>query len=150
MDNRPHTDVTTSAPDDENAYLVTARDLIDRGLSPIWLRGKRPFENEWQRIENKIALELEQSYKSGYNIGIRCGKWSCPKAGHGLVLDDVDVYDCEYAQAAYDKLDEITGRATGANVNSGSMNGGRHYWYACPLNTLPKPTPKHIAKSHLH
>lgn len=149
MDNRPHTDVTTSAPDDENAYLVTARDLIDRGLSPIWLRGKRPFENEWQRIENKIALELEQSYKSGYNIGIRCGKWSCPKAGHGLVLVDVDVYDCEYAQAAYDKLDELTGGATGAYVNSGSMKGGRHYWYACPLNKLPKASRKVIAKSDI-
>jgi len=149
MDNRTHTDVTTSAPGGENTYLVTARDLIDRGLSPIWLRGKRPFENEWQRIENKSALELEQSYKSGYNIGIRCGKWSCPKAGHGLVLVDVDVYDREYAQAAYDKLAELTGGATGAYVNSGSRKGGRHYWYACPLNKLPKASRKVIAKSNI-
>ena len=147
MDNRTHMDVTTSVPGGENTYLATVRDLIGRGLSPIWLRGKRPFEKNWQRIENKSALELKQSYAAGYNIGIRCGKWSCPKAGHGLVLVDVDVYDREYAQAAYDKLAELIGGATGAYVNSGSRKGGRHYWYSCPLDKLPKASRKVIAKS---
>jgi len=149
MDNRTHTDVTTSVSGGENKHIVTVKDLINRGLSPIWLNGKRPFEKDWQKIENKSALELKQSYKSGYNIGIRCGKWSCPKAGHGLVLVDVDVYAHEYAPAAYDKLAELTGGATGAYVISGSRKGGRHYWYACPMDKLPTASRKVIAKSDI-
>jgi hypothetical protein len=147
MENRIHTDATTSAPEGGNTALATALDLIDKGFSPIWLTGKRPLEKGWQKIKNKSATELQQSYAPGYNLGVRCGKWSCPKAGHGLVLVDVDVYDREYAQAAYDKLAELTGGSTGAYVNSGSRRGGRHYWYACPLDKLPNASRKVIAKS---
>lgn len=147
MENSTHKDVVNSTPESKNVILTTALGLIDKGFSPIFLNGKRPFEKGWQEIENKSATELQQSYVYGNNIGIRCGKWSCPKPGHGLLLVDVDVYDRKYAQEAYDKLAELTGGVTGAYVNSGSRKGGRHYWYACPFDRLPNASRKVIAKS---
>jgi Bifunctional DNA primase/polymerase, N-terminal len=147
MDNANHTDVTNSTPDGAKTILATASGLIDRGYSPILLNGKRPYETGWQKAENKTAVALQQSYVPGNNLGIRCGKWSCPKPGHGLVVVDVDVYDRESTQEAYDKLAELTGGATGAHVISGSRKGGHHDWYACPLDKLPSGARKVIAKS---
>ena len=92
-----HTDVITSTPDGQKTTLATALELVDKGFSPVWLRGKGPFENDWQKKENKSAAQLQQSYMPGYNLSIRCGKRSCPKPGYGLIVVDVDVYDQQYA-----------------------------------------------------
>jgi hypothetical protein len=98
MDNANHPDEVTSTPDDDEMMLATALVLCKKGLSPIWLRGKSPFESDWQIKETKSVDELRQSYVHGYNLGIRCGKWSHPKPGYGLVVVDVDVNDSAYAQ----------------------------------------------------
>jgi hypothetical protein len=147
MDNANLPDGIASTPDGDKQILATALVLAKKGLSPTWLRGKSPFEKDWQNKGDKSADELRQSYVPGYNLGIRCGKWSCPKPGYGLVVVDVDVYDPAYAQEAYEKLTELTGGAAGAYVISGSRRGGRHCWYACPLDKLPTGSRKVLAKS---
>ena len=127
-----------------------AINLRNEGLSPIWLRDKRPLERNWQNLPVKSPKELERAYAPGNNLGIRCGKWSKPKPNHGLLIVDIDIYHEDYAQDAYNKLAELADGECGPYVISGSRKGGRHYWYTCPLDQLPDCSRRVVAQADTH
>ena len=51
--------------------------------------------------------DLQATYRPRYNLGIRCGSWSHPRPGHGLVVVDIDVKSQDAACEAF----ELLGRA---------------------------------------
>lgn len=139
--------VHSIAPDTLQNVFDTALKFHELGYSPIWLMGKKPFVNGWNQLPNHSSESLRTSFKPGYNLGVRCGQWSSPKPGTGLVVVDVDVADTQYIDAAYAKLDELTGGVHGRGVVTGSRKGGHHYWYGCPIDRLPLSARTVIAKS---
>jgi Bifunctional DNA primase/polymerase, N-terminal len=122
------------------AILDTALELWAQGYAPQWLRprSKVPIDRKWS-VAPLMSLEaLRVSYRPTYNVGIRCGQYSTPMPGMGLVVIDTDVKVAAYAPEAHKVLSELLeGNTAGPAVRSGRGNGSRHDWRACPLNRLP-------------
>lgn len=120
--------------------LVAAIMLAQRGYAVHWVRQRRkaPMADGWSTAPVATVTDLRQTYKSGYNVGVRCGHWSQPLPGHGLVIIDVDIHRAEASAAALSALTALCeDTAHVPTVLSGSGLGGRHLWYACPLDSLP-------------
>jgi hypothetical protein len=79
--------------------------------------------------------ELRQSYRLGYNLGVRAGKWSVLEPEFGLVILDVDLRDPLEADACYGAVERLLGYRS-LNVASGRGLGG-HIYMKCPLEKLP-------------
>jgi hypothetical protein len=119
----------------ENAIM-----LAQRGYAVHWVRprSKAPIASGWPTVPVATLRELRQTYQPGYNVGVRCGRWSKPLPAHGLVVLDVDIRRADAYSAAISALAAlIEATAHGPTVLSGSGMGGRHLWYACPLERLP-------------
>jgi hypothetical protein len=119
----------------ENAIMLT-----QRGYAVHWVRprSKAPIANGWSTAPAATVTELRQSWRPGYNLGVRCGHWSKPLPEHGLVIIDVDIHRADAASAVDDALAGlIEDTAHVPTVLSGSGMGGRHLWYACPVDALP-------------
>jgi hypothetical protein len=84
------------------------------------------------------VTDLSQTYKAGYNVGVRCGHWSRPLPGHGLVVLDVDIRSPEATGPALAAVETLLDDTLPVpTVLSGSGNGSRHLWFACPVEALP-------------
>jgi hypothetical protein len=79
--------------------------------------------------------ELRQSYRLGYNLGVRVGKWSVLEPECGLVVLDVDLRDPLASDTCYGAVEGILGHSQ-LNVASGRGLGG-HIYLKCPLEKLP-------------
>src|SRR5688572_12383124 len=75
--------------------LDAALSLQAAGYAVLWVRrgGKAPIAREWQEAPIADEATLRRSYRRGYNLGVRCGHWSQPAPGHGLVILDLDIKD---------------------------------------------------------
>jgi len=122
------------------SVLGAAIMLAQRGYAPHWLRSrsKAPIAEGWSTAPVATVTSLRQTYHPGYNVGVRCGHWSQPLPGHGLVIIDVDIHRADAPTAALSALAALCGdTAPVPTVLSGSGMGGRHLWYVCPLDRLP-------------
>jgi hypothetical protein len=120
--------------------LTAGLSLARRGFAIHWLRprSKAPVAQGWANGPVADIAILRQTYRSGYNVGARCGRYSTPAPGRGLVVIDTDVKVAAFASEAFKVLTELLGGNTaGAAVRSGRGNGSRHDWRACPQDRLP-------------
>lgn len=117
----------------------TALTLCERGFAVHWLmpREKRPIDAGWVDAPIKSTAELERSYRDGYNVGFRPGKWSVVDDGEIIVLD-VDIRGGEsFAEEAYTVANSVLGGAFEPQVKSGS-GVGRHQYLRVPIGSSPE------------
>ncbi len=81
-------------------------------------------------------IQCFPSYRTGYNVGFRPGKWSIVD-GHEIVVLDIDIRGGEfYAGEAYVVADTILGGKYEPHVLTGS-GVGRHQYLRVPKDTSP-------------
>jgi hypothetical protein len=127
--------------------LSTALGLCNLGLAVHWdqPRSKKPIAAEWSTIAALTAEKLTASYRPGYNVGVRLGRWSRPYPGCGLIAVDIDIKEpdakCEPFEVLYRWYDgEIFQVISGSGI-------GQHWYFACPLDDLPVLANAVLAKS---
>lgn len=128
-------DVYTSTP----RMLAEAIRLSDLGYAVHWLKPakKEPIGNRWQLVAVMDVDALRASYRLGQNVGIRCGRWSHPKPGYGLVILDLDAVDAQAAQECYAAAEGLFGELDRfPTVRSGSGHG-LHLYAVVDLACLP-------------
>ncbi len=122
--------------------LKAAKRLAKQGFSVIWLRerSKAPVGNNWSKKPTKSPEELEDSYRDGYNVGVRLGKPS-QIGDYYLCVIDVDIRDPEYRQEAIRQVEKLLGVRVNEfpTVISGSENGSFHLY---ALTESPHPSRK--------
>lgn len=131
-----------TAPAQQPNLFQAINRLWPVGLDLIWLRerGKAPVQHQWTTQDRKTLSELKQSWRQGYNLGIRLGVRSVLREGVCCVGVDMDVRSDEArhfqeAYAAVEELLEDPGRYP--TVLSGRGNGSRHYYAAVEIERLP-------------
>jgi hypothetical protein len=114
----------------EGALLAQAA-----GFAVHYQRGKRAFEPCWSTSPPKIAEELRQDYRDGYNIGFRTGDWSKLDGWPVVVLDaDICSDDPAHREATREAWRELVGDMK-PTVKTGG--GGAHLCLRCPPDKLP-------------
>jgi len=122
-----------------NTTLKTALALREMGFAIHWLvqREKSPIGEGWVDAPMPSITELEKSYRIGYNVGFRPGKWSVVE-GKEVVVLDVDIRGGKaFAEEAYAVADSVHGGAFNPDVKSGS-GVGRHQYLLMPIGTSPE------------
>ena len=126
---------------DQQDLFESIRPLVKAGLALQWLhqRSKRPIGNEWASKPVASFEDLRRTYRDGYNVGVRLGKWS-NVGGNFLHVVDMDVrnpeLESEVIQTLRDILPELDLDAC-PTVISGSGGASRHYYFttARPFNS---------------
>lgn len=116
----------------------TALKLREMGFAIHWLvpREKRPVDCGWVDAPVASIKQLEASYRKGYNVGFRPGKFSVVEGKEVIVLD-IDVRGGKpFADEAYAVADSVLGGAFNPQVQSGS-GSGRHQYLLVPKGTSP-------------
>lgn len=117
--------------------LKEAVRLRELGFAIHWLvpGEKRPIEAGWADAPVMTPDALRQSYRPGYNVGFRPGKWSIVD-GREICVLDVDVRGGPaFADEAYSAAAAMLGSGQ-FDVISGS-GVGRHRFIGFPLGTSP-------------
>ena len=52
---------------------------------------EKALDEGWSTRPTFTAAMLTQTWRPHYNVGVRCGHWSCPQPGMGLVVLDIDI-----------------------------------------------------------
>lgn len=118
--------------------LKEALRLRQLGFAIHWLMPgeKRPLESGWADAPIKSAEDLKKSYRPGYNVGFRPGKWSIVK-GREICVLDIDIRGgAAFAEEAYSAAAAMLGDKS-FDVVSGS-GVGRHRYLAFPIGASPK------------
>lgn len=119
-------------PDELDSYI---RAYCELGFSLVWLKKgqKSPFERDWTRKETKTYDELASTYKTGFNIGVRLGKWS-RNDNENLYLYGIDV-DIRDENKKYEAKEALKTAFPGINfedmwaVKSGSGGPSVHFYF---------------------
>ena len=122
-----------------NTTLKAALALREMGFAVHWLvpKTKRPIEAGWAEAPIKSASDLEATYRDGYNVGFRPGKWSVVE-GKEVVVLDIDIRGGKaFAEEAYAVADSVLAGAFDPQVKSGS-GWGRHQYLVMPIGTSPE------------
>lgn len=117
--------------------LKEAQRLLKQGWAVQWLghASKVPIATGWAQAPVMTAAELRASYRPGYNLGFRPGKWSVVN-GQELVVLDVDIRGGPaFAEEAYAAARQLLD-GKGFSVESGSIVG-RHAMLLVPIGTSP-------------
>ena len=130
--------------------LHTALSMCEMGFSMQWCapKAKRPIEPEWTTRPNKTMKELEATYRPGFNLGFRPGKFSVVD-GQEVCVFDVDVkggarFQAEAVAAAQNVVDFVP-----PTVISGS-GLGQHYYVRFRVGTSPNCARTVLRASDLH
>ncbi len=118
--------------------LMEALRLCEMGFAVHWLRpnSKIPVADAWASARVMTAAELESSYRPGFNLGFRPGKWSVVE-GREICALDIDIRGGEaYAAEAYAAAACMLGGKLEANVVTGS-GVGRHQYLRFPVGQSP-------------
>ena len=114
-----------------DGVLASVQPLLDAGVSLHWLRerSKAPVEEKWAAADTKTVEQLRNSYRPGFNIGLRPGKWSKTPGGYVHVID-LDIRRPEKAEEAWAELLELLPSARSLpTVQSGSGGESRHIYF---------------------
>lgn len=113
-------------------FLQAALELQEQGVSVHYLkkRSKAPIEDSWSTAPTNDAERLERTYRPGYNIGIRLGKFS-ESDGRFLHVIDMDVRKPGGEKAALAELKRLFGSSNSefVPVKSGSGGASRHFYF---------------------
>jgi hypothetical protein len=118
-------------------FLKEALRLRKMGFAVHWLQpaSKAPLASGWATGPVMTEAELKNSYRPGYNLGFRPGKWSVVK-GQEVVVLDIDVRGGPaFADEAYAAAKQMLG-GKNFSVESGSIVG-RHVMLFMPIGTSP-------------
>lgn len=121
-----------------NFMLKTAVALRDIGFAVHWVvpKEKRPVDTGWVDAPLQSIADLERSYRDGYNLGFRPGKWSVVDGAEIVVLD-VDIRGGRaFADEAYAVANSVLNGDFDPQVKSGS-GYGRHQYLRMPLGSSP-------------
>lgn len=116
---------------DENPMLSAAIPLIEAGIAVHWLHrnSKAPVGDDWQNAPVHTLESLRETYRRGYNIGVRPGEFSKTAFGY-LHLIDVDIRDAGQAAEAWAIVLALWPDAREAPfVLSGSGGESRHLYF---------------------
>lgn len=122
------------------SVLETALKLAEQGYAVHYLRSrsKVPIAAGWSTAPVATIDKLRATYRTQYNVGVRCGRWSQPVPGQGVIVLDVDIDASVHKTSALDVLENLLPDSLTIPVGlSGSGNGSRHLWFTCPNDTLP-------------
>lgn len=111
--------------------LAEALRLAETGAAVHWLRkrSKAPIEKAWAKAPVNTADDLEDTFRDGYNVGVRLGQFS-EVDGLFLHVLDLDVRTDRYAQEALDALHDLVGDTRDFGVvRSGSGGESRHFYF---------------------
>lgn len=127
--------------------ITEAIRLCEMGFAIHWLwpRTKIPVDGDWARAPVKSTEQLTASYRPGYNMGFRPGKWSVV-GGKEICVLDVDIrggIDC--VDEAYAAMATLVDRAQ-PTVQTGSIIG-RHVYFGFPIGTSPPIAATTLIKS---
>lgn len=140
----------TRVPSHQKALAMQAVSrLVAMGCALHWLRpqSKAPIAADWAALPVATQADLERTWHPGHGLGVRCGQWSTPRPGHGLIILDIDAKHCPYAHAEpFEFLGRFAWPDGFPQVLSGSILG-QHWWFACPLDRLPPQANTLLAKS---
>lgn len=127
--------------------LACALGYARRGFAVQWARprSKVPNRTQWSTQDVATSEALQHSYRPGYNVSLRCGRWSQTHPGQGFIVVDIDIKDDTYHPEPF----EVLGRFyDGPIVDVLSGSGiGRHWWFTCPLDMLPTKANTVLAQS---
>lgn len=119
-------------------------DQLSQGAKRLWKKGfalhhcrpksKLPVEMKWAKGPRKTWEQLEQSFKPGYNLGVRLGFASRLECGNYLGAIDCDVKSTKKEHLAEMKarLAELGVPHNAPTVLSGRGNGSRHLYVKSP------------------
>lgn len=119
-------------------FLREALRLRKLGFAVHWLRprSKIPVIDGWAAAALMTEQDLVSSYRRGYNLGFRPGKWSVVNGKEICVLD-IDVRGgAKFADEAYAAAASVLGVPLMPNVISGSLIG-RHQYLRVPIGKSP-------------
>lgn len=105
--------------------------LIDIGAALHWLKPKKkaPVSENWSSAPVFSAEDLKNSYRDGYNVGIRLGEPSNTRYGY-LHLIDLDIRSSQYEAEAWETLLGLVPEARRLpSVISGSGGSSRHLYF---------------------
>lgn len=115
----------------EQNILDQIAPLVEAGFALHWLKpkSKAPVDDGWSEAAVATLADLTNTYRAGYNVGIRPGKFS--KVGNlYLHLIDLDIRVADRAAEARAKLREILPEAASFPiVKSGSGGDSRHIYF---------------------
>ena len=113
-----------------------------------WLRprSKAPIARGWATAPVASLDELRASYRPGYNMGIRCGRWSIPAPGYWFVVIDFDIKVAEAGHEAFETWHRYYDGPL-IEVLSGGGLGSRHAYFACRIDDLPPKANTVLAQS---
>ncbi len=113
--------------------LSELKALHEKGFALIYLepRSKKPFEKGWTTAQPKSWEELENSFESDYNVGVRLGEPSKLKNGNYLGAIDCDVKS--KSRKAIQEMNKALrdlgiDHKTAPVVMSGRGNGSKHIY----------------------
>lgn len=118
--------------------LKTALALREMGFAIHWLvpREKRPIDAGWAAAPIASLATLESSFRDGYNVGFRPGKWSVVD-NHEVIVLDIDIRGGKaFAEEAYAVAATVLGGQFDPQVKSGS-GVGRHQYLRTAKGTSP-------------
>jgi hypothetical protein len=121
-----------------NPTLKTALALREMGFAIHWLRRKEkiPLDAGWSEAPVASLATLESSFREGYNVGFRPGKWSVVD-GHEIIVLDIDIRGGKpFAEEAYAVATTVLGGSFDPQVKTGSVVG-RHQYLRTPKGTSP-------------
>lgn len=129
--------------------LHPAKRLAREGVAVHWLRheSKAPVESRWSSAPVNKPFDLEETYRAGYNVGIRLGRPSEVDKGLFLYVLDVDVKgdeaDADEAHAALDKI--LPNWEKHPYVQSGRGGHSQHIYLVCE-DDLPSKKLAHSSR----
>jgi hypothetical protein len=122
-----------------STLLKTALRLCEMGFAIHWCqpKAKIPVEAGWSTAPVMTIKQLEATYREGYNVGFRPGKFSVVD-GYEIVVLDIDIKNGAraYAEEAYAVAASLVGGNFAPQVKSGS-GYGRHCYLRMPRGTSP-------------
>ena len=121
--------------------LAEAKRLHDLGFAIHWLhtKSKRPIESGWTTGPRKNWDELKQTYKSGFNVGVRLGDPSKIQNKFLGVIDvDIKSKDPKHNLEVNAALKTLNEHAAFPEVTSGRGNCSRHYYILTPNPVGPR------------
>lgn len=134
-----------------NNTLKTALDLREMGFAIHWVQknSKVPIEKGWSTAPMMPLDKLKQTYREGYNVGFRPGKWSVVEDKEIVVLD-IDIRGgLAYAEEAYAVAKGLMQGEYMPHVISGS-GVGRHQYLAFPRNESPEKAATTLRQSDIY
>lgn len=132
--------------------LDTALALRAMGFAIHWVmpNSKAPVDTGWSTAPMISLDKLKQTYRAGYNVGFRPGKWTVVD-GKEIVVLDIDIRGGDgYAEEAYAAASSMMGHGQYEPTVISGSGVGRHQYLALPLHSSPDKAATTLRQSDIY